>query len=208
MDEIPYVDDRTWGVAGGLIAFDVALTVAAVSNGQLAHGSSPTLVAWDLAKGIAIVLLLISGSTRHRSPGLAGFGCLFLLIALVDGLAIHSPIAHWISDLVPWAVLDIRPADGQGIAELAVLLVLGLSAAIVVARLGGWQGLSATRQALWVLVIGLGFFAIAIDLVDHLTDLQGRWSMLEEGGEGVLLSLALAYSWQVWQRSLSMPESR
>ncbi len=189
-------------LAGGLVAIDLALTVIAYLAGELNSGRAPFLDVWDLAKALTIGVVLMGSAWRVRSVGLASFGIVFLFIGLADETNLHSTIAHSTIRLSPFeGLLELHPTITQGIWELLILLSIGTAGMVLLVLVpGGGSWYPEVKRRLITLLVGLLFFAGVVDAIDHVTGIQGVWSLVEESGERLVLSLALAYVVQVWWR--------
>ncbi len=183
---------------------DLALTTIVYLAGQLESGRAPVLDMWDFAKALAIGALLLASARRARSGGLALFGIVFLLVGIADATNLHMTIAQSLIGLNPFdGLLGLHPTSTQGLWELAILLIISTAGLLLVMRFpGSWDRYPAVRRRLVALMVILLFFAGVVDAIDHLTGIQGVWSLVEESGERLVLSLTLAYVVTVW-RSLA-----
>ena len=179
-----------------------ALTIIASLTGQLNSGRAPFLDIWDLTKAVAVGVLLTASAWRVRSVGLASFGIAFVLIGIADETNVHSTIAQGLIGLSPFeGLFDLHPTATQGIWELVILLSISVAGLILLLLLpGGGTWYPPVKRRLIALIVGLLFFAGVVDAIDHLTGIQGVWSLVEESGERLVLSLALAFVAQVWWR--------
>jgi hypothetical protein len=187
-----------WAMA--LVGADIVLTLVVLAAGDLHAGRAPLLDQWDLVKSAGIAALLLTASIRIRSAGLSAFGATFLLIGLIDGTAAHAVLARPLARLIPFdEIFGVHPTSAEGVAELVVLLAIGVVMLTVILIVPDrWSLYPPVRRRLLALLIGLVFFAGFIDLVDDLTGIQGVWSLVEETGERLMFSLTLAYATQVW----------
>lgn len=179
-----------------LLGMDGALFLVAHLNGDLHLGSAPILDVWDLLKSFTAGLLLFRASFRLRSRGLAVFGAAFVVVGLVDSAAIHAPLATAFADVVPFDQLvdgGVPPHIQQGIAELVVLVALGVVVGIaLVTSRDTWPGYPRAFKALMGCMLGLLFFAVVVDFIDGLFG-RGIWALVEEIGEAAILSVSVAY---------------
>lgn len=191
-----------------LIAADVVLFFVALRATGLQSGTAPLLDLWDLVKAAAIAVLLLMASRRVGSTGLAVFGVAFLAIGVLDATRAHALIARRLFDLIPLeAYLGIGPATARGVSELLVMLAFGVGMlAIAFAIPGGWEPFPQVRLRLIVFLSGLLFFAGFVDLVGNLSG-DGRWAIVEEAGERLMFSIALAYSALVFTIARQTPDA-
>jgi hypothetical protein len=189
-------------LAAGLVAIDLTLMIIAAASGELDNGHSPVLDNWDLAKAVAVGAILIASGWRVRSIGLASFGVAFALVGIADEANAHIKIARNLSGVNPFeGVFGLHPTITQGIWEFVILIsVAAVAVGLLLLIPGGVSWYPGAKLRLVALLAALLVFAGLVDAVDHLTGIQGVWSLVEESGERLVLSLALAYVVQVWWR--------
>jgi hypothetical protein len=187
--------------AGVLVAIDLALTTIVYLAGRLESGRAPILDLWDLAKAVAIGALLVASARRARCGGLALFGIAFLFVGIADATNLHLTMAQSLIGLNPFqGLFNLHPTATEGLWELAVLSLISTAGLLLLMRFpGSWDRYPTVRRRLFALLVGLLFFAGVVDAIDHLTGIQGVWSLVEETGERLALSLALAYVVTVWR---------
>ena len=191
-------------MAAGLVAIDLILTTIAYLAGELNSGRAPFLDMWDLTKALAIGLLLIAGALRVGSVGLALFGIVFVLIGIADETNLHFTIAQSLGEWSPLeGLFDLHPTGTQGLWELVVLLSISAAGMLLLLLLPGRESwYPQVKRRLIALLVGLLLFAGVVDAIDHLTGIRGVWSLVEESGERLVLSLALAYVAHLWWRMI------
>jgi hypothetical protein len=189
-------------LAGGLVAIDLTLTTIAYLAGELESGRAPSLDIWDLTKAVAIGIVLMVSAWRLRSVGLASFAIVFGLVGIADETNLHVTIAQGLNDLSPFeGLFDLHPTVTQGIWELVILLSISAAGLVLLLLLpGGGSWYPEVKRRLIALLVGLLFFAGVVDTIDHVTGIRGVWSLGEESGERLVLSLTLAYVVQIWWR--------
>jgi len=143
-----------------------------------------------------LVAGLLARAAHHWKSGLlAAWSLLFGYLMFDDWLELHERLGFIIAEAGGWpAVLGLRPRDlGEIAASGAVAGVFMLCV--------GWLRRTSTQESravnadLMVLLAALGFFGVFID-VAHIALEQFGWrglTLLEDGGEMVVMSLILAY---------------
>ena len=144
------------------------------------------------AKVIAVVALLIWAHRLSRKRMYSVWAGVFAYVVLDDALLIHERLGR--------AVAGPSRSDwAWDMGQLAVWIAVGLVLlAITVASLVRSSGQERTNGVLLlVALLALGFFAVAVDFAHVIsrasfTGASQVFTVIEEGGEQVILSLAVA----------------
>jgi hypothetical protein len=144
------------------------------------------------AKALAVVALLISAHRLSSKWMYSVWAGVFAYVVLDDALLIHERLGR--------ALAGPSSSDWEwDMGQLATWGVVGLALlAITVASLVRSSGQERTNGVLLLAtLLALGFFAVAIDLAHVLfrasfTGASQVFTVIEEGGEQLVLSLAVA----------------
>jgi len=166
--------------------------------GREALAGTDNLVAlWDLALAVTVGTSLIFIAGRSESRAFGTIGVLYIIIGIEDQIALHGKLGAAIADLLrfdQW-IPGIGEYGAVNIGEFVAMGTFGVVAFLLI-----WHGqrpadatLRKARMVFTILLVGLFFFAVVIDLVtaaeQNLTIL-----LIEELGERSVLSLSAIYA--------------
>lgn len=145
-----------------------------------------------------VALLLVATHAKSRQAVHLALALLFAACALDDSLALHERFGSWLS--------TARPLS-QGTGELLAWAAIGLipAAAVAVGYLAS-DSKSRTQARALLLVFGLLLtFAIGVDQLHDFVrrtvgNLETLFTLLEDGGELVAITLACAVSVGIFRR--------
>ena len=167
-------------------------------TGDLTIPEDFNYVKWAL---IAVALVWISVRDRWLPPLL--WALVFVMILADDGLQMHERLGSWLSSTL--GIADETLIYGKDIGEMAVFGAMGLVTLTIFGILFTRRDRATRVMSVryMMIVIALGFFGVGLDaahsIIDHLTGtstlatlVQQVFGMLEDGGEMVVGSIALA----------------
>jgi len=145
---------------------------------------------------ITVLCLAVWRRGRHAAPLL--WGLVFLFALADDALSLHEDIGNMlVAPLGLPAVLGLRPND---LGELIVWAAPGVLLLVPLAYVTWRTPPKARRfsQRLVVLLAALVFFAVVVDMVHIMVVhwsryVNGMLSLIEDGGEMVVVSAVCAY---------------
>jgi hypothetical protein len=182
--------------AAAALAFDLLLIGFGLwgTTGSIRSQFVHLLPPWDLVKGAAIVVLMLTAALRARSWLLGAFAMVF---ALIVGLEEATGYALALWALAQLGIDPITPvADSPAFlyAELVVLISLAFVALLLVWVFRPRNALLRTaRFHLTVLLAILFQFSVVVGfLAEYWT--SDTWKLVEEFGEMATMSLILGYS--------------
>lgn len=136
---------------------------------------------------------------RRTSRGVfAAWAAVFTCALVDDRLQIHERAGGWLARQLslPEGIVGLR---GQDLGELVVWGVLGVFPLVAVAVLHrrSPDQVRAASRGMAVVVAGYAFFGVVVDQLHSMTlggPLDRALGILEDGGELVLLSVAVCYA--------------
>jgi hypothetical protein len=160
---------------------------------------------WECAVGSATVALLLACFARRRQAAHLGLAALFALVVGDNLLQFHERAGV----LVAEALGQDEASLARHAGELAALLLMGAAAAGTFLVTYRMSDVAARRSALAGLsiVAALAFFAVGVDvahaLVSALAPLSrvadDAFTLVEDGGETLAISLGLAFAWALFR---------
>lgn len=151
---------------------------------------------FQYVKEFWIVLMLCALARKHRQPSYLSWGSLFFYILLDDAGQIHEHLGRWISSYFRFQSLLGMGTEDMG--QLAVYVVIGLLFLLlfVPALLQGDKKFRNFSLQLGLIFMVLTFCGAGIDAI-NITNrplwVRGLATLLEEGGEMVVMSVVVAY---------------
>lgn len=146
---------------------------------------------------IAGCFLLLA--SRHKRPLFYCWAAVFTYILLDDSLEIHEALGFKLSDFV---TRNFEIGLGGTAGELVVFGLFGL---LLLVPLGWYfykernKDLKIVSQDLLILFGGMLFFGMGVDVLHDFavtgTVINGLLGLMEDGGEMVILTLILWYTW-------------
>ncbi|MDT0275701.1 hypothetical protein [Blastococcus goldschmidtiae] len=134
---------------------------------------------------------------RTRGGVFAAWAAVFACALVDDRLQIHERAGGWLARQLslPEGIAGLR---GQDLGELAIWGVLGVFPLVAVAVLHrrSPDQVRAASRGMAVVVAGYAFFGVVVDQLHSMTlggPLDRTLGILEDGGELVLLSVAVGY---------------
>jgi hypothetical protein len=146
-------------------------------------------------------LLLGGVAWRLRSAHFGAWAVAFLYMLADDSLTLHEQAGEWLAQQIHlWPIGHLRPQD---IGELIYLSAMG---GLILVMLGVTylRSSTAVRSYGWRLLAMLlvfGVFSVALDVMHQMlegTRVFGLSGLLEDGGEMVVMSALLAYSFAIF----------
>jgi hypothetical protein len=136
---------------------------------------------------------------RHRQPLFYCWAAVFAYILIDDSLEIHEALGFKLSDFV---TRNFEIGLGGTAGELVVFGLFGLLLFVPL----GWyfykernKDLKIVSQDLLILFGGILFFGMGVDVLHDFAEtgtvINGLLGLLEDGGEMVILTLILWYTW-------------
>ncbi len=150
------------------------------------------------AKEAASAGLLLLLWRRTSSGVFAAWAAVFACALVDDRLQVHERAGGWLARQLslPEGVAGLR---GQDLGELAVwgLLAVFPLVAVAVLHRRSPDPVRAASRGMAVVVAGYAFFGVVVDQLHSMTlggPLDRTLGILEDGGELVLLSVAVSYA--------------
>ena len=154
-----------------------------------------------------IVLLLILGYWQRKNMVFFGWALFFSYLLLDDFLSIHEIVGAIIGNL--WYFPNILNLQGSDLGEIIFLATVGI---IFLTSIGYSHAQSKYRDRkhsnfLIFFLLALMIPAVILDVVHAAVDnnrfLYLVFSLLEDGGEHIVMSLTLAFVYGIdWQRAI------
>ncbi|RBY78021.1 hypothetical protein DQ239_10000 [Blastococcus sp. TF02-09] len=159
-----------------------------------AEGGWPEQFGYAKEAGCAALLLLLW--RRTRSGVFAAWAAVFACALVDDRLRVHEQVGGWVARQL--ALPDVGGLQGQDLGELVVWGLVGVLplVAVVVLHRRSPQPVRAVSRGMAVVVAGYAFFGVVVDQLHALAGsgpLGRALGVLEDGGELVLLSVAVCY---------------
>ena len=148
-----------------------------------------------------IVLLLLLCKTRNSSV-FSSWVLLFIYLLLDDSLRVHEEIGR-----VMVRSFDFQPMfqlRAQDFGELAVTVLFGgiLFSIIGVSYYFSSEWSRHVSIRLFILVMMLALFGVVVDMIAIATGAE-FWSVLEDGGEMIIMSIIVCYCFGLREPSQS-----
>jgi len=161
-----------------------------------AEGGWPEQFGYAKQAGCAALLLLVWRRTGHGV--FAAWAAVFAYALADDRLQIHERVGGFLARRLPLPQ-EVAGLREQDLGELAVWGLVGVVLLVVVAALHrrSPEHVRATSRGVAVVVAGYAFFGVVVDQFHTLTlggPLDRGLGVLEDGGELVLLSVAVWYA--------------
>ena len=159
---------------------------------------------FQYVKEFWIFILLIVVAIGQRKCIYGSWACLFLYLLLDDSLQIHEKLGESLAEhlgLEPF--LGLRPQD---FGELVVSMSFGgvLLSFVLAAHLFSDPGSKRISRHIFLLVLCIAFFGVVVDMLHIMLPFVPGLTVLEDGGEMVVMSLILWYVFDLeWTRSPS-----
>ena len=161
-----------------------------------AEGGWPEQFGYAKQAGCAALLLLV---WRRTGDGVfAAWAAVFACALVDDRLQVHERVGGFVARRLPLPQ-EVAGLREQDLGELAVWGLAGVLPLVVVAVLHrrGPEHVRAASRGMAVVVGGYAFFGVVVDQFHTLTlggPLDRALGVLEDGGELVLLSVAVWYA--------------
>lgn len=199
-------------LCGCLLFFDLVLVIIHCMH-RLGFGFESVFFSIETDHGLAeifqygqelaIILLLILSASRLGLKGLYAWAALFLFVVVDDAFSLHEQVGVYLADIADFAPEYLRPQD---LGELLFLAAAGglLFSFIGLCFLRGPQRFRSITFDIVFLFAGLVFFGIFVDAIHGVFYKIAELGLIEDGGELVVISLILSYSWALY----SLPEEK
>jgi hypothetical protein len=184
-----------------LIAADVMIMALHITRARFGVPDGP-LFSLDVDQGYSaifqylkeflIAALLLQLTLQRRRLLYAAWMLLFVYLLADDSLRIHERLGFTLMNL--FEIPSVFGIEGQAYGELIISLLFGslLLMAIGVAHLRAEPFEQVFSKNLFALFVGLAFFGVAVDILHQLMpSLDSRFSMIEDGGEMIAMSMIL-----------------
>jgi hypothetical protein len=158
--------------------------------------------AFGYAKQGAVVVALLLCWRRRRSPTFFVWGVVFSILLIDDSFSLHEQVGEWLGmqlGLPAW--FGLRPQD---IGELLFAAVLGLATlTTLAAALARERGEAVAPSIKLALMLGAlvvcGVVVDAIHVIAYFSQSSLAWmlTIVEDGGELLVMSLIAAYAYQL-----------
>jgi hypothetical protein len=204
-----------------LLAVDAALILSYVAGLILLHSgvidripgllrlsSSGSLASiWLYLKWLVIVVLLVRVTVARPNGATAAVAAVFALLFFDDALELHEQWGDILAER--FDLVGFAGAQADDVGELIVIAVLGTVcvALLLAAYLAASVGMRRWLAGLALLIVALGFFGVALDLLHALLEgadggavslLETAMGVAEDGGELVVGSFILAHAGRLW----------
>jgi hypothetical protein len=156
---------------------------------------------WECLVASSAVVLFLACYVRRRQAAYLGLAALFFLVAGDNLLQFHERAGVLVAQALGQGELSLTRHAG----ELAALLVMGGAAAGIFLVTYRMSDAAARRSALVGLgIVGaLAFFAVGVDVAHALVSAavalpraaDDAFTLVEDGGETMAISLGLAFAW-------------
>jgi hypothetical protein len=206
-----------------LLAIDLALLIAYplcslgfLPDKQLLVGENLSYGEWfQFFKFSGLIIGLFCLAYSRHSRVLFSWALIFSLLLIDDFFELHEAGGNWLTTKIN--SLELLPVYFS--KSYGELLVLGVGGLVLVTPilLCHWRGSEdepnlIISQDILLLMLALAFFAAGVDFVheffERRTLMRGLFTLLEEGGEMIVLSSTVWYiSWVVKQRFASKNEA-
>ena len=188
--------------AAAVVAFDASL-ISRVPDMLKVTADLAAPEDFNYLKWLVIAVALIWVSIRDRWLAPVLWSLVFAMILVDDSFQVHEQLGGWLSNNVPF--FEDMTLYGRDLGEVTVFGAMGLITLAIFAFLFTRKD-PATRdmsKRYILIVLALGFFGVGLDAVHAVisqltgasalaTLLQQVFGMLEDGGEMVVGSLAVA----------------
>lgn len=206
-------------VLGILLVGDIIFCVLSERYGGLLNirrdGAIPEWFQYFKEVGIAVMLFRLFFWTRERI--LVGWACLFTFLFLDDALKYHERMGRLLA-AAPGVTalangLEVRPVD---IGEMVSLIPVLVALVVFVARPYLRASVDERRMVhrFGALLLCLILVGGVLDLIDRMAMtrgsdrvLVGLLTLLEDGGEMVVMSAMFTYAVTLWWRHSPAPSS-
>lgn len=169
-----------------------------LEDSRLSLGADRGYGEWyGYAKLIFCVVALVILTIRRAGPAYAAWALVLLIVLIDDSLLLHETFGGEIAKR-----LNLAPAFGlraQDLGELLAWAIVSLALLVVLVTMHRRSSLDVRRDSrgLAVLIVVLGFFGVAVDMLQieatgagWLSHLAG---LVEDGGELVVISMLAAF---------------
>jgi len=153
---------------------------------------------YQYLKLAAIVLFLLMLSRNLEDRAYMSWAILFAYLFIDDAFSVHENLGFMISDRFQMlSPFGIRPQDYGELVVTAFFsgILLSIICFFFVKGSGIFQEIS---MALGILLVFLGFFGVVVDMLVMVQNFGAKgdflFSMLEDGGEMVVVSFILYYT--------------
>ena len=149
------------------------------------------------AKEAACAALLLLLWRRTRSGVFAAWAALFACALVDDRLRVHERVGGWTARQL--SLPEVAGLQGQDLGELVVWGLAGVFplAAVAVLHRRSPEQVRAASRGMAVVVAGYAFFGVVVDQLHAMaagSPLDHPLGVLEDGGELVLLSVAVCFA--------------
>lgn len=200
---------RTWLVL--LIAADLAFIFLHViyTETSLLRGRPFSLEAdnglpeaYQYVKQFWVALCMVALFRRTRAVVYSGWALVFAFLLMDDAFQFHESVGKWLGVRFAFpAVLGLRPDD---LGELLFAATVG-GVTILLIGFGFWRGDSHARSVsrdMALLLVALAVLGVGFDIVHVIAYFEARplarfLLILEDGGEMLVVSLMVAYMFNV-----------
>ena len=196
----------------GLLAVDLIFLVIHASHVRFdVPGSGLWLISRDrgypelyqYVKEAAIIALTIGLLRRKGSPVYPAWALTFLYLLLDDSLKIHETLGEWLAGEL--GLGTIAGVEGRDLGQVMVSAAAGLVllGAVVVTTARDRTEAGALSVRLGLVIVALAFFGVVTDVIDAI-DLFG---LVEDGGEMITMSVAVAVTVDHWRQVIGWTPS-
>ena len=163
---------------------------------------------YQYLKEFWIVLLLLYLALRDRALLYLGFASFFAYLALDDLWRIHERLGSILGARLPDLSLFGRPFAGYNLGQTLYAVVVGLAvfALVMLAYRRARASVQRTSRTLLLLLVALAYFGVFFDVLNALVlggALEAFFIFAEEGGEHLIMTLALGYLFVLSGRRVS-----
>ena len=186
---------------------------------HLVHSITPLLNSWfyslswyksyaevyQYLKWLWIIFLLVNLSRLRRSFSYMAWVLVVIFFLCTDVLSIHNIFGRYLADKLPLLFSFELSAQDLGVLIASIVASMFLPSLIGYTYYRGSQAFKKISRDMLLLVLGLIFFGIFIDMI-HDLESSGRRAYfiletIENSGETLVVSLILWYSFLVSIRS-------
>lgn len=151
--------------------------------------------------------------SKYKRPQLYSWAVVFSYVLLDDSIEIHEFLGYRVGTFLENAGIS----GGKTIGELFVFAVLGFMVFIPLFYYyfrSNHRGIKIMSQDLFILFVAMLFFGIGVDVLHDMAEtgtvLNGLLGLVEDGGEMLVMSVIVWYTWTMIQHDnfLAKPEKR
>ncbi len=205
-----------------LLGIDFAFAIASLARHRFTFGLDEVLLSigrddgyaenFQYLKLAAIIGLLCFCAITEKSAAIGGWAIVFGILLLDDRLAIHERVGEKLADWLSFQpMFNLRAIDFGEIMVFATWGIIAIAVLTITYRKNRSEIAKQIFKGLLLSLLGLAVFGGFFDMLHIVVQtLMGEnlfrddlFDVLEDGGEMVIISLALYFVYQKAQRLLA-----